>query len=372
MIRIRPVLSFRDGKIENFDKLMKGVKAGETRETLGQADRRRPQRIASRPARSRPSSRCWKSRSSSCPRSRPSCSRSWAASSPRASCATSSRPTSSARLDYHQQQEARRADHRRADRSGQLGSAARAAQAAKPPRAGTGRARAAPQRLQRRRNPGPRERAAAEQRGVARPGLSRSISFWSGSPKTKRSRPRPTTTRTKSRLIAEQSGESARRVRARLEKQGLMDALRNQIIERKVIELVLSPCHVQGRAVQGRGCRRRSARPGGRRRGGERIGDSRSQASGRGRAAAHGEGTRINDTGPRVLVGDSASPGGISSAGNLAVLAERLRAFFLNDCTRIGDVRTIPTLRSGRPTVCRRRNTRTDSWLIATTNASGR
>ncbi len=31
-IRIRPVLSFRDGKVERFDKLMKGVKAGETRE----------------------------------------------------------------------------------------------------------------------------------------------------------------------------------------------------------------------------------------------------------------------------------------------------------------------------------------------------
>lgn len=41
-------------------------------------------------------------------------------------------------------------------------------------------------------------------------------------------------------LIAEQSGESARRVRARLEKQGLMDTLRNQIIERKVIDLVLA------------------------------------------------------------------------------------------------------------------------------------
>jgi trigger factor len=41
-------------------------------------------------------------------------------------------------------------------------------------------------------------------------------------------------------LIAQQSGESARRVRARLEKGDLMDALRNQIIERKVIELVHS------------------------------------------------------------------------------------------------------------------------------------
>jgi trigger factor len=40
------------------------------------------------------------------------------------------------------------------------------------------------------------------------------------------------------RLIAAQSGESVRRVRAQLEKRGLMDILRNQIIERKTIELV--------------------------------------------------------------------------------------------------------------------------------------
>ncbi|NIL95727.1 MAG: trigger factor [Planctomycetales bacterium] len=40
-------------------------------------------------------------------------------------------------------------------------------------------------------------------------------------------------------LIAVQGGESPRRVRARIEKQGLMDALRNQIIERKVVEKVL-------------------------------------------------------------------------------------------------------------------------------------
>ena len=39
-------------------------------------------------------------------------------------------------------------------------------------------------------------------------------------------------------LIALQSGESPRRVRAQLEKRGLMDVLRNQIIERKVLERV--------------------------------------------------------------------------------------------------------------------------------------
>ncbi len=40
-------------------------------------------------------------------------------------------------------------------------------------------------------------------------------------------------------LIAAQSGESPRRVRARIEKGGTMDVLRNQIVERKVIELIL-------------------------------------------------------------------------------------------------------------------------------------
>jgi trigger factor len=39
-------------------------------------------------------------------------------------------------------------------------------------------------------------------------------------------------------LMAMQSGESPRRVRAQLEKRGLMDVLRNQIIERKVLEAV--------------------------------------------------------------------------------------------------------------------------------------
>ncbi len=39
-------------------------------------------------------------------------------------------------------------------------------------------------------------------------------------------------------LIAAQSGENPRRVRARLEKQDLMDTLRNQIIERKVLDVI--------------------------------------------------------------------------------------------------------------------------------------
>jgi len=42
------------------------------------------------------------------------------------------------------------------------------------------------------------------------------------------------------RAIAGQSGESPRRVRANLEKRGLMDVLRNQIVERKTIDLITS------------------------------------------------------------------------------------------------------------------------------------
>lgn len=46
-------------------------------------------------------------------------------------------------------------------------------------------------------------------------------------------------------LMSMQSGESPRRVRAQIEKRGLMDVLRNQIIERKVMELVQSKAKFQ-------------------------------------------------------------------------------------------------------------------------------
>jgi trigger factor len=51
-------------------------------------------------------------------------------------------------------------------------------------------------------------------------------------------------------LIAAQSGESPRRVRAQLEKRGLMDVLRNQIIERKVLEQVQSEAKFKDEAYE--------------------------------------------------------------------------------------------------------------------------
>ena len=44
VIRIRPTLSFRDGKIEGFDKLMAGVRGGETRRAKRRSARTRPTR----------------------------------------------------------------------------------------------------------------------------------------------------------------------------------------------------------------------------------------------------------------------------------------------------------------------------------------
>ncbi len=51
-------------------------------------------------------------------------------------------------------------------------------------------------------------------------------------------------------LIAQQSDMPERRVRARLEKQGQMDALRNQIVERKVIEMIVEAAKVTEEPVE--------------------------------------------------------------------------------------------------------------------------
>lgn len=50
-------------------------------------------------------------------------------------------------------------------------------------------------------------------------------------------------------LIAQQSDEPVRRIRARLEKSGQMDALRNQIVERKVIEAIVAEANVTDEPV---------------------------------------------------------------------------------------------------------------------------
>ena len=68
-------------------------------------------------------------------------------------------------------------------------------------------------------------------------------------------------------LIAQQSDMPDRRVRARMEKQGQMDALRNQIVERKVVEMIVEAAKVTDEPVdkkvgrRGKRVRRSSQRP---------------------------------------------------------------------------------------------------------------
>ncbi|MFG0290055.1 MAG: trigger factor [Rhodopirellula sp. JB044] len=55
---------------------------------------------------------------------------------------------------------------------------------------------------------------------------------------------------TEIQLIAEQSDSSPRKIRARYEKSGQMDALRNQIVERKVIEMISGAANVNEEKVE--------------------------------------------------------------------------------------------------------------------------
>ena len=54
-------------------------------------------------------------------------------------------------------------------------------------------------------------------------------------------------------LIAMQTGDTPRRVRAQIEKKGLMDSLRNQIVERRVIDLVLEHAKFKDVKFEGEG-----------------------------------------------------------------------------------------------------------------------
>ena len=78
--------------------------------------------------------------------------------------------------------------------------------------------------------------------------------------------------------IAKQTNESPRRVRARLEKRGSMDVLRNQIIERKVVDLILANAVFKEVPYRDGGKRRGGLGIDGRRR--RSFRDSRGQAGG--------------------------------------------------------------------------------------------
>ncbi len=237
-IRIRPTLSFRDGKIEGFDKLMAGVRAGETRRTEAQLsddapnaalqgqrvaavfevlevkrlerpelDRRVARRAGRLPARSRPPRRhpatpCsgdWSTSSGSAPANR----------SPRALTVAAAWDLPPGLLQRQSQRELQRAVME-LQRSGFSEDEIRAHENVLRQNSRAGTAQALKEHFI-------LERIAEDQE------IDADDADYEAEIK----------------LIAAQSGESPRRVRAKLEKGGSMDVLRNQVIERKVIDLIL-------------------------------------------------------------------------------------------------------------------------------------
>lgn len=238
LIRIRPVLSFRDGKIEKFDELMVGIKAGETRsgEALLSQDapneQLRGQRVTA-------TFEVKDVKRLEMPEITPQFLEQIGGFESEAELRDAILDTLKRRLEYRQHQVARE----------QITNALTVSASWELP----------PEMLKRQSE---RElsRAVLELRRAgfsddeirSRENLLRQNSQQSTAQALKehfilekiaeqeKIEDEPADYDSEIQLIAAQSSETPRRVRARLEKTGRMDVLRNQIIERKVIELILA------------------------------------------------------------------------------------------------------------------------------------
>ncbi len=238
VIRLRPVLSFRDGKIDDFDKAMTGVRAGETRECEARLSPGAPN-AALRGATVKATFEALEVKTLELPELTPEFLDSIGGFESEADLRDALRDSLERRLEYTQHQQARQQV---------TASLTAAADWDLPP---------ALLERQRRRE---LDRAVMELR---RSGFSddeirahENELLQNSAESTARALKEhfileriaeeedivdePQDYDMEIRLLAEQSDESPRRVRARLEKGGGMDVLRNQIIERKVIERILS------------------------------------------------------------------------------------------------------------------------------------
>jgi len=238
VIRIRPVLSFRDGNIEKFDKLMAGVKAGETRQGAAKLSQDAPNQSL-RGKSVTAVFEVLEVKKLELPKLTPEFLRELGGFESEGELRDAIEEDLKRQLEYHQQQQARR----------QVTAAlTESANWELPPSLLQRQSRRELERsvleLQRNgfsdaeirahENELRQNSAAATARALKEHFILERIaedqSFEADADDYDK----------EVQLIANQSGESVRRVRARLEKGGLMDSLRNQIIERKVIDLVLS------------------------------------------------------------------------------------------------------------------------------------
>ncbi|MFO0898444.1 MAG: trigger factor [Pirellulales bacterium] len=238
VIRIRPILSFRDGRITDFDKLMKGVKAGETRDVNADISSDAPN-AALRGKKVRAVFEVLEVKQLELPEITPQLLDELGGFETEEELNAAVKADLERQLTYHQGQRARQ----------QV--TALLTQAA---------GWDLPPDLLRRQSQRELERAVLELR---RSGFSdQEIRAHSNDlrqnsmantaralkehfileriAESEKIEDEPGDYDQEIELIAAQSGESVRRVRAQLEKRGLFDVLRNQIVERKVLELIYS------------------------------------------------------------------------------------------------------------------------------------
>jgi trigger factor len=238
VIRIRPVLSFRDGKIENFDKLMKGVKPGQTREAKARLSEDAPNESL-RGQEITAVFEVLEVKKLELPELRPELLQELGDFKDEGELRDAIQEDLKRQDEYQQQREARR----------QVTAAlTESANWQLPPELLRRQSRRELERavLELRRNGFTDAEIRAyenELRQNSAASTARALKehfILERIAEDQEIDASPEDYQAEIALIAAQSGESVRRVRARLEKGGLMDSLRNQIIERKVIELVLS------------------------------------------------------------------------------------------------------------------------------------
>jgi trigger factor len=237
VIRIRPVLSFRDGKIEKFDKLMSGAKAGDTRTGEAKLSADAPNQ-ALRGKTVTAEFEVLEVKKLELPELTPDFLRQMGGFETEAELRNAVLEDLKRQLEYHQQQQARK----------QITAAlTEAANWELPPDLLRRQARRELERavLELRRNGFSEAEIRAHENNLRQNSMASTARalkehfILERIAEDQKFDADPDDYQQEIALIAAQSGESARRVRARLEKRGLMDSLRNQIIERKVIDLVL-------------------------------------------------------------------------------------------------------------------------------------
>ncbi|HEY4310600.1 MAG TPA: trigger factor, partial [Pirellulales bacterium] len=237
-IRIRPVLSFRDGKIERFDKLMKGVKAGETREGEAKLSEDAPNESL-RGKTIKATFEVLEVKKLELPQVNAALLEELGGFESEGELRESVKEQLVRRLQYEQQRRAREQV---------LAALTVAADWDLPPELLRRQARRELERsiLELRRSgfsDGEIRAHENELRQNSSSATARALKehfILERIAEDEKVEDLPEDYDLEIDLIAQQTGESPRRTRAQLEKRGLMDALRNQIIERKAIDLVLS------------------------------------------------------------------------------------------------------------------------------------